>query len=76
MEATFKITPDSLTEEFISKIKSLFSNNSYIELKIVEIQDETEYLLTSVENNKAIQKSLIELENNRTIKKTMEELEI
>ena len=75
MEAVFKILPESLTEEFITKIKQMFNKNSYIELKIVEVDDETEYLLSSPQNKAEIMKSIKQLENKILVKKTIDELQ-
>jgi len=75
MEAVFKILPESLTEEFITKIKQMFNKNSYIELKIVEVDDETEYLLSSPQNKAEIMKSIKQLENKILVNKTIDELQ-
>jgi hypothetical protein len=76
MEAIFKTTAQDITFEYFEKIKSLFSKNSYVEFRFVEIDDETEYLLSSEENKKTLQKSIQQLKDNNLLKKTIEELEL
>jgi len=76
MEAVFKIDAESLTNEFITKLKQLFSKNSYIEIRVVETDDDTQYLLSNIQNKEVLLKSLNQLLETKTIVKTLAELEL
>lgn len=75
MEATFNLKIDSLSEEFITKIRALFSKNAIVEFKVTDnIQSETDYLLSFPENKEMLRKSIEQLNESKLISKTFEEL--
>jgi hypothetical protein len=76
MNATFNLTIDHLNSDFLEKLKVLFSKNAVVEIRVSEIADETEYLLSTPENRASINKSLKQLEDNQIIQKTIEELSV
>jgi hypothetical protein len=68
MEAIFKINSENFTEDLIIKIKQLFSKNSYFEIRVIETEDETDYLLSSVQNKETLLKSIKEMEEGKMVK--------
>ena len=61
MQATFHLPFDKLNNDFLEKLKTLFSQNAVVEIRISEINDETNYLLSSPENRELLERSLKQL---------------
>ena len=76
MQATFNLTIDVLNNDFIEKIKVMFSQNAIVEIRVSEIDDETDYLLSTPENRASIERSLRQLSENQVIIKAIDELSI
>jgi len=76
MQATFNLTIDILTVEFIEKLKSMFKQNAVVEIVVSEIEDETDYLFSTPENRVSIERSLKQLQDNQVVTKTIEELSL
>jgi len=74
MEATLNLSIDNFSVDFVEKIKNMFDKNSVIEIKISEMQDETDYLFSTTENKEALERSLQQIQQNVYIHKTIEEL--
>jgi len=74
MQATFNLSIDNFSVDFVEKIKNMFDKNSVIEIKISEMQDETDYLFSTTENKEALERSLQQIQQNVYIHKTIEEL--
>ena len=76
MRKLFNLKIDVLNNDFIEKIKVLFSQNAIVEIRVSEIDDETDYLLSTPENRASIERSLNQLSENQVIIKTVDELSI
>ena len=76
MQATFNLTIDILNNDFIEKLKALFSQNAVIEIRVSEINNETDYLFSTPENRASIERSLKQLQENQVVTKTIEELSL
>lgn len=74
MQATFSLPIDTLNNEFIQKLKTLFSQNAIVEIKVSEIIDETDYLLSTPENRASLERSLNQVKENHVVTKTLDEL--
>ncbi len=74
MQATFNLDIETLDNNFLEKLKTLFSKNAMVEIKVSEINDETDYLLSTPENRASLERSLKQLQENKVVTKTMEEL--
>lgn len=74
MQATFSLPIDTLSNDFIQKLKTLFSQNAMVEIKVSEITDETDYLLSTPENRASLERSLNQLQENQVVIKTIDEL--
>ena len=74
MQATFNLDIETLDNDFLEKLKTLFSKNAMVEIKVSEINDETDYLLSTPENRASLERSLKQLQENKVVTKTMEEL--
>ena len=67
MYTEFHLNADELDNNFINKIKKLFGSKS-ISIIIEEEPDETEYLLKSEVNRKALFESIQQVEDGKLIK--------
>jgi len=76
MQATFNLTIDILNNDFIEKLKTLFSQNAIVEIRVSELNNETDYLLSNPENRASIERSLKQLKENQVVTKTIEELSL
>lgn len=65
METTIRINTDSLTDEFIQKIKGLFPHTT-IEITI-QPADDTEYILSKPELTKVLEKRIADYENKKKV---------
>lgn len=74
MQATFNLAIEALNNDFLEKLKTLFSKNAVVEIRVSEINDETDYLLSTPENRASIERSLNQLQQNQVIRKTIDEL--
>ena len=61
MQATFNLPFDKLNNDFLEKLKTLFSQNAVVEIRVLEINDETDYLLSTPENRESLSRSLKQL---------------
>ena len=73
MTTTFHIEASELNNIFLDKIQSLFQDKKLV-ITVEEEMDETEYLLSSEENKKHLQKSIEQLRNGQTIQVSLEDL--
>lgn len=62
MEAIFKVNSESLTNDFLLKLKNMFGKNSLFEIKVVDSEDETDYLLSNEANRLFLLNSKTEAE--------------
>ncbi len=62
MEAIFKVNSESLTNDFLLKLKNMFGKNSLFEIKVVDSEDETDYLLSNESNRLFLLNSKTEAE--------------
>ena len=67
MYTEFHLNADELDNNFINKIKKLFGSK-FISIIIEEEPDETEYLLKSEVNRKALFESIQQVEDGKLIK--------
>jgi len=74
MQATFNLPFDKLNNDFLEKLKTLFSQNAIVEIRVSEGNDETDYLLSTAENRESLERSLKQLQENQIVIKTIEEL--
>lgn len=65
MHATYRLMADDLTDDFIKKIKKFYQGKE-IEISVHEMQDETEYLLSSEENKKQLLNAIAVGEKGQT----------
>ncbi len=75
MEAVYRLRAAELNEDFINALKHLYFNKE-IEIRVQEMEDETEYLLKNEANRKHLEKA-IAADKSGTYYRTMnvEELE-
>jgi hypothetical protein len=76
MQAIFNLPFEKLNNDFLEKLKTLFSQNAVVEIRVSEINDETDYLLSTPENRESLRKSLKQLHENQVVTKTIEELSL
>jgi len=70
MQATFKLNIQNLNSDFIKKIKNLYHQNANVEIFINDEIDDTDYLLSTENNIRSLQKSINEINNNQIITKS------
>ena len=73
MDVTYRFNANELTADFIKSIKMLYKDKN-IALTIEEQQDETQYLLSSKANRKALEKALKAKEGYRFTLKEFRQL--
>lgn len=66
MYSTYKLNADELTNDILNSIKSAYQHKE-IEIIVQDIQDETEYLLSTDANKKHLLKSIKEINNKENI---------
>lgn len=66
METVFKLRATELQNSFIATLKALFKNNE-IEITVTQVQDETEYLLSSPANKKALLDAIKEVKKDKNL---------
>lgn len=66
METVFKLRATELQNSFIASLKALFKNNE-IEITVKQMQDETEYLLSSPANKKALLDAIKEVKKDKNL---------
>jgi len=66
METVFKLRATELQNSFIASLKALFKNNE-IEITVKQMQDETEYLLSSPSNKKALLDAIKEVKKDKNL---------
>ena len=76
IRANFTMKLDDLDAGLIEKLKSLFQNDKYIEINVLDDRDETEYLLSTPANRESILRSLDQLKRHDTISKSTQDLAI
>ncbi len=75
MEAIYRLRTEELNEDFINTLKSVYYAKA-IEIRVQEMEDETEYLLSSEENRKHLERSKAAIESREgLIEVSMESLE-
>jgi len=74
MYTTYRLLADELSESFVKAIKQTYKHRN-IEIIVQEVQDETEYLLSSKANKEHLLRSLKNVEDHTNLVKVqMEEL--
>jgi len=74
MYTTYRLHADELSENFIKAVKQTFKDRN-IEIIVQEVQDETEYLLSSQANKEHLLRSIQNVANHTNLVKVqMEEL--
>ncbi|MCA1754005.1 MAG: hypothetical protein LC641_04735 [Spirochaeta sp.] len=74
MYTTYRLHADELAENFIKAVKQTFKDRN-IEIIVQEVQDETEYLLSSQANKEHLLRSIQNVANHTNLVKVqMEEL--
>ena len=76
IRANFTMKLNELDAGLIEKLKSLFQNDKYIEINVLDDRDETEYLLSTPANRESILRSLDQLKRHDTISKSTQDLAI
>ncbi len=71
MAATFHIKTSELNENFFKALRMMFKSKR-ISITIEEEQDETEYLLGSSANRKALEKSLRNVQKGKLVEVDIE----
>jgi PHD/YefM family antitoxin component YafN of YafNO toxin-antitoxin module len=68
METTFRLKASELSEDLVKTIKRLYKKHDlFITVKNADEMDETDYLLSSEANRKALEKSLKNVEEGKLI---------
>jgi antitoxin YefM len=74
MYSTYRLKAEELTNEFVKSVKHAYHDKE-IEIIIQDVQDETEYLLSSIANKEHLLKSVAEIKNKENlVTVNMEEL--
>ena len=76
IRANFTMKLNELDAGLIEKLKSLFQNDKYIEINVLDDRDETEYLLSTPANRESILRSLDQLKRHDIISKSTQDLAI
>jgi|HubBroStandDraft_5_1064220.scaffolds.fasta_scaffold1692396_1 hypothetical protein len=68
METTFRLKASELSEDLVKTIKRLYKKQDlFITIKNADEMDETDYLLASEANRKALEESLKNVEEGKLI---------
>ena len=76
IRANFTMKLNDLDAGLIEKLKSLFQNDKYIEINVLDDRDETEYLLSTPANRESILRSLDQLKRHDIVSKSTQDLAI
>ena len=68
--ANFTMKLNDLDAGLIEKLKSLFQNDKYIEINVLDDRDETEYLLSTPATRESILRSLDQLKRHDIVSKS------
>lgn len=66
MYSTYRLQADELTEQFVAAIKQTYQHRN-IEIIVQEVEDETEYLLSSATNREHLLKSIENVEGRKKL---------
>jgi len=66
MYSTYRLQADELTEQFVAAIKHTYQHRN-IEIIVQEVEDETEYLLSSAANREHLLKSIENVEGRKKL---------
>jgi len=73
MEAIFKTKIEDINIEFIENLKSLFSKNAIVEIRVKEIGGVTENFIATEVIENPVKEKIKTLEENNLLKKTIAE---
>ncbi len=69
MRSTYRVKASELDERFVQSLRALYDERE-IEIEVMEvgeIQDETEYLMSSPENKRRLLEAIDDIKNNRNL---------
>ena len=66
MYSTYRLKAEELSNDFVESVKSAYHDKE-IEIIIQDVQDETEYLLSSNANKEHLLKAVEEINNNENL---------
>ena len=66
MYSTYRLQADELTEQFVAAIKRTYQHRN-IEIIVQEVEDETEYLMSSAVNREHLLKSIENVEGRKKL---------
>lgn len=66
MYSTYRLKAEELSNDFVKSVKSAYHDKE-IEIIVQDVQDETEYLLSSTANKEHLLKAVEEVENQENL---------
>ena len=66
MDVTYRLKPEELNDDFFKTVKNLFVGKE-VAIRIEEVQDETEYLLSNGANREHLLNAVNDIKHKRNI---------
>jgi len=66
MDVTYRLRPEELNDDFFNTIKQLFTGKE-VAIRVEEVQDETEYLLSNETNRAHLLRAVEDIKNGRNV---------